>query len=175
MSVRPEKVQQVEELTEKLSASEAVVLVDFRGLSVGESNELRRRLSEAGVEFRVVKNTLTLRAANQLGIEGLEEILHGPTAAAFALQDPVAPAKELTRFAKEFQKLTVKAGILGAKVVDAAEVQRLADLPSKEELLARVVGGASGPLYGFAAVTSGLLRKFAYALEDLRRQREGAA
>lgn len=175
MATRAEKTQQVRELVDKLQQAQGVVLVDFRGLTVAENGELRRRLRQYGVEFKVVKNTLARRAARQVGLEGGDGVFEGPTAMAFAYQDPVIPAKELTRFSKEVGKLQIKAGILGKRFVEADAVEKLAALPPREELLAKVVGGAAGPLYGFAAVTSGLLRKFVYAVDALRRERESAA
>lgn len=174
-AARAEKQKQVAELAEKLERAQAVVLVDFRGMSVGESSELRNRLRQHGVEFKVVKNTLAQRAAEQVGLEGVEGVFVGPTAMAFAYDDPVAPAKELTRFHKEAGKPQIKGGILGGRFVGQDEVDRLAALPGREELIGRVVGGAAAPLYGFAAVTSGLLRNLVYVVDAVRRAREEAA
>ena len=163
------------ELAEKLERAQAVVLVDFRGLTVRESGELRNRLREHGVEFKVVKNTLARRAAEQLELEGIDDTLTGPTAMAFAYDDPVVPARELSRFHRDTGKPQIKGGILGRRFVGVDEVNRLAALPSRDELIARVVGGAAAPLYGFAAATSGLLRSLVYVLDALRRAQEDAA
>ena len=175
MPTRAEKVQQVAEIEAKLRDAQGAIVVDYRGLTVAEDQELRRRLREAGVEYRVVKNTLARRAAEAVGIRGVDGLFEGPTAIAFALTDPVPPAKELTRFAKDVGKITIKGGILGDRVVDAEAVRQLSELPSRQELLARVIGGAAAPLIGFAAVTRGLLRNVVYAFDALRRQREEAA
>lgn len=162
------------ELKEKLSGSKAAVLVDFRGLNVSEANMLRRRLREAGCEFRITKNTLTGLAALQLGLQGLDPYLRGQVAIAFG-NDPVMPAKVLSEFIRDTKKMEIKAGILEGKVIEASAVKVLADLPSREVLLARVLGGMQAPLYGFAGVLQGTLRTFVYALEAVRRQRAGEA
>jgi len=172
---RAEKVALVEQLTEKLQRAQAVVLTDFRGLDVAATNELRARLRKEGVEYRVVKNTLIRRAAAQAGIEGLDSLLEGPTALAFGYDDPVVPARELARFAKDFNQLQIKGGILQGRVIDTKEIQRLAELPSRDELLAKVVGGVQAPLYGLVGVLTATLRSFVYAVDALRRQREAEA
>src|SRR5690606_8680416 len=107
-AARAEKEKQVAELAEKLERAQAVVLVDFRGLTVRESGELRNRLREHGVEFKVVKNTLARRAAEQLELEGIDDTLTGPTAMAFAYDDPVVPARELSRFHRDTGKPQIK-------------------------------------------------------------------
>ena len=175
MLTRAEKQALVEELAGKLQRAQAVILTDFRGLNVAATNELRSRLRREGVEYRVIKNTLIRRAASQAGIEGLDPLLEGPTAVAFGYDDPVAPARELSRFAKEFNQLQIKGGILEGRVIDPKEIQRLADLPSREELLAKVVGGVQAPLYGLVGVLAATLRSFVYAVDALRRQREAEA
>lgn len=175
MAVKPEKVRQVERFEQDLRNSQGVILVDYRGLTVSESNELRQRLREAGAEFRVIKNTLARRAAEQAGVENIDGVFVGPTAAAIALNDPVEPAKALVRFAKDSGKTEIKGGILGLRYITPQEVQKLADLPSRQELLAKVVGGAAAPLVGLVSVTSGLLRNVVSVIDALRRQREEAA
>lgn len=175
LAVKPEKVRQVAQFQEDLENSQGVILVDYRGLSVTESNDLRRKLREAGATFRVVKNTLARRAAVQAGVSGADDIFIGPTAAAIAWSDPVESAKALVSFNKETGKVEIKGGILGLQLISAADVQRLADLPSRQELLAKVVGGAAAPLVGFASVTRALLRDVVSVFDALRRQREEAA
>lgn len=172
---RAEKEALVQQLAEKLQRAEAVVLADFRGLNVAATNDLRARLRQQGVEYRVIKNTLIRRAAAQAGIEGLDGLLEGPTALAFGYDDPVVPARELARFAKDFNQLQIKGGILQGRVIDSKEIQRIAELPSRDELLAKVVGGMQAPLYGLVGVLSATLRSFVYAVDALRRQREAEA
>jgi large subunit ribosomal protein L10 len=169
---RPEKETAVAELKERLSSVPAVVLSDYRGLTVKKVTELRRRLRQAGVEYRVVKNTLTRRAAHEAGLADLDQFLAGPTALAFSSGDPVLPAKILMNFARENKELAVKGGVLEGRVIGADQVKALADLPPREVLLARVLGGLQAPLVGLASVLSGTLRGFAYALAAYQRQRE---
>ena len=169
---RPEKEAAVAELKERFASAKVVVLTDFRGLTVKKATELRRRLRQAGVEYRVVKNTLTSRAAREANLTGLDQYLAGPTALAFSGADPVAPAKVLMEFARENKELTVKAGVLDGRVIDAEQVKALADLPSREVLLAQVLAGMQAPLTGLVRVLNGTLAGFVYALEAYRRKLE---
>ena len=170
---RPEKEAAVVEIQEKLQKSKAVVIADYRGLNVGEVTELRKKLREAGVEYKVAKNTLTSRAAKAAQIEGLDEYLTGPNAMAFGYNDVVLPAKILSTFAKDHKKLSIKGGILEGKVIDFNAVKALADLPSREVLLGQVAGVMQAPLRGLATVLSGPMRNMVYALEAVRKQKAG--
>ena len=160
------------EVKEKLSRSQAVVLGDYRGLNVKDITALRGELRKAGVEFKVVKNTLTRLAARDLGIEGLDPYLEGPTALAFGYQDPVAAAKILATFAKTHKELELKGGLLGTKAISAEGVKALADLPSREVLLGQVLGAMRAPLQGLVNVWQAPIRGLAQGLEALRQQRE---
>lgn len=176
MPVREEKVRRVAELRERLSRARGLVLTEFRGLTVEEQTRLRRELRRVGVEFRVVKNTLTRIAARDAGVEAIEPFLVGPTAIAFGYDDPVVAVKELVRAARELRdNLSIKAAVVEGQVVAGDRVQAIADLPSRQELLGRVVGAAAAPLTGFAGALAGLLRRFAYAVDALRRKREAEA
>ncbi|TCL54302.1 LSU ribosomal protein L10P [Hydrogenispora ethanolica] len=170
---RPEKEAAVSEIQEKLQKSKAVVLADYRGLNVQEVTELRKKLREAGVEYKVAKNTLTSRAAKSVSIEGLDSYLSGPTALAFGYNDPVTPAKILSNFAKDHKHLELKGGILEGKVIDFNAVKALADLPSREALLGQVAGLMQAPLRGMATVLSGPIRNLVYAVEAIRKQKAG--
>jgi len=167
------KQQIVSEIKAKFENSSSVVLTDYRGLNVAQVTELRKKMREAGVEYRVLKNTMIRFAAHELGLEGLDPYLEGPTAVAFSA-DPVAPAKIIYDFAKDNKQLEIKVGVLDGKVIDVAQVKALAELPSREELLAKVLGGMQAPLYGLASVLSGTLRSFVYALDAVRKQKEEA-
>ena len=169
---RDEKQVTVQELVEKLGQAKGAVLTDYRGISVVKMTELRRQLRQSGIEFKVVKNTLTKRAARELGIADLDQYLEGPTAIAYSLIDPVAPAKSISEFIKIGKVLEIKAGLLEGKVISAAGVQALADLPPREVLIAQVVGAIAAPLSGFLRVLQGPIRKFGYALEAVRKQKE---
>ena len=169
---RSEKDQLVAELTGKLKGASAVYYTDFTGLNVKRMTELRRRFRKAGVEYVVIKNTLALRAVNESGLAG--ERLRGPTGLVFGT-DPVAAAKVLSDFARENdQKPTVKGGLLDGRHIDVDQVKALANLPSREQLLAELAGGLQAPLAGFVGAMNGLLYMFAGALDALRTQREGA-
>ncbi len=170
-----EKVQVVEELVDKFQRGQGVVLTDYRGLDVKEMTELRSKLREAGVEYHVVKNSLALIAARQVDLGDLEELLVGPTAIAFGYDEPVSAAKVLSQFAKDHDDLEVKGGVLDGKVIGADGVKALADLPSREELLAQVLRGMQSPISGLVGVLHGTLRQFVYALEAVRKQKEDAA
>jgi large subunit ribosomal protein L10 len=172
---QPEKEAIVAELKEKLSRAEAMILTDYRGLTVAEITELRRRLREAGIEYRVAKNTLTRLAVSEKVDTALDPYLVGPTALAFAYEDPVAPAKILVEFAKGKKALKIKGAILADKVIDAAGVQALAQLPPYEVLVAQLLGQLQGPMRGLATVLSGPQRGLAIALDAIREQKERKA
>lgn len=152
-SVIEKKQALVGEIADKLKNSPSTVIVDYRGLSVAQVTELRKQLREAGVEFKVYKNTMTRRAAEQAGIEGLEEFLTGPNAIAFGLEDVVAPAKILNEFAKKNDALEIKAGVLEGNFVSVEEVKALAELPSREGLLSMVLSVLQAPIRNFALAT----------------------
>ncbi len=165
----------VAEIKEKLKKAQVAILTDYRGLNVSDITELRRQLREEGIEYRVLKNTLTKRAAAELGYEGLEEFLEGPTAIAFSYDDPVGPAKILSKFAKGNDKLKLKAGILEDALISQEKIVFLADLPSKEVLLAQVAGTFASPLTSFASVLQANLRNFVYVLDAVRQEKEKSA
>lgn len=144
--VLEQKKVTVAALIEKLSAAQAGVLVDYRGLTVSEDTELRKKLREAGVEYTVVKNTLTRFAAKEVGLGELDEILNGPTSLAISDSDPVAPAKIISDFAKTNDKLEIKAGFLDGKVISLDEVKTLASTPSRDTLIAKIMGSLNAPI-----------------------------
>ncbi|AGA67968.1 ribosomal protein L10 [Desulfitobacterium dichloroeliminans LMG P-21439] len=171
-----EKALVVAEIKEKFQNSTGVVLADYRGLTVAQVTQLRAQLREAGVDYRVLKNTMVRRAAHEVGIEGLDGYLEGPTAVAFSA-DPVAPAKVLAEFLKatKVKTFAIKAGVVEGKVIDEAGVKALAELPSREVLLAQVLRGMQAPLVGMANVLQGPIRKMGYALEEVRKLKEAQA
>lgn len=169
---RPEKEAMVESIRGRLERARASVLTDYRGLNVQEMTQLRKQLTQAGVEYRVLKNTLTSRAAKEANIQGLDRYLEGPLAIAFGYDDPVAPAKVIFAFTKDHKNLEVKGGILEGKIIDAEGVKALADLPGREQLLAMVLRAVQGPLYGLANALQGNIRNLAYAIDAVRRMKE---
>lgn len=143
-----QKKQIVSDMVETLKNSQAGVFVNYCGLTVEEDTELRRKFREAGVEYKVIKNTLTSRAAKEVGFEALEPILNGPTALAVSADNPVAPAKVIGEFAKKHEALQVKAGFMDGAVISIDEIKTLADTPSREELLAKMMGSMKSPISG---------------------------
>lgn len=176
MAVTQEKIAAVAELKEKLSDSKGVVLTSYRGLTVAQDTAFRRKMREAGIEYRVAKNTMTRIAAKELGLEGLTSFLEGPTALAMSYNDPVAPAKAISNFIKEnkLQSIEIKAGIVEGQVIDANSVKALANLPPREVLIAKALGSMQAPITGFVNVLSGTIRNLAYVLEAIRKQKESA-
>lgn len=171
--IRPDKEATVSEVRQKFEKAISVVLADYRGLNVLEVTELRKKLREAGVEYKVIKNTLTSLAAKDAKIEGLDQFLSGPTAIAFSYGDLVTPAKILSGFAKDHKNLSLKGGVLEGKVIGADLVKALAELPSREVLLGQVAGMLQSPMRGLVNVLSGPLRGFVYAVEAIRKQKAG--
>jgi large subunit ribosomal protein L10 len=169
---RTEKQALVAELSEKIKGAKALYYTDFTGLNVKRMTELRRRLRKAGVEYVVIKNTLALRAVNESGLVG--ERLRGPTGIVVA-KDALAGAKVLTDFAKENdQKPSVKGGMFDGRTIDAEQVKRLANMPSRDQLLSELGAGLMAPLASFAGALNGMMYQMVGALEALRAQKEGA-
>lgn len=161
------KEQIVNELTEKLKASKATFVADYRGLTVDEVNTLRQELSKAGVEYRVVKNTLLKLAAKGTGSECLEAYLSGPTAIAIAGDDPVAPAKILSDFAKGKDKFQLKIGSLDGKILSTEDIRALAELPSREVLLSKMLSTMNAPVSNFVGVLAAVPRSLVQVLGAL--------
>jgi large subunit ribosomal protein L10 len=169
---RSEKERLVTELRDKLVDAQSLYYTDFTGLNVKRMTELRRRLKRAGVDYVVIKNTLALRAVNESGLAGTA--LKGPTGLVVG-KDPVAAARVLTEFAKEFEdKPAVKGGMLQGKAIDNAQVKRMALLPSRDQMLADLAAGMQSPMAAFVGALNGLFYMFAGALDALKSQRDGA-
>jgi large subunit ribosomal protein L10 len=170
---RTEKEQLVAELKDRIKSAPALYYTDFTGLNVKRMTELRRRLRKANIEYVVIKNTLALRAVNESGL--VAERLRGPTGLVVA-RDAIAAAKLLQDFAKENdQKPTVKGGMLEGRAIAVEQVKKLAQMPSREQMLADLGAGLQSPMAAFVGALNGLLYMFAGALDALRSQREGAA
>ena len=164
---RPEKVAVVDEVRGRLEAAHGAILTEYRGLTVKDIAGLRRSLRDAGGEYGIYKNTLVRFAARDLGLDELEQLLVGPTAIAFVDGDAAAVAKALRDFARTNPHLVVKGGVLGKKVLSAADTTALADLPPREVLLARIAGGFAAPMQQFAGLLQALPRNLAYGLKAL--------
>lgn len=164
------KEQEVAALKQLFEQSQAVILTDYRGITVAQDVKLRARMRAAGLEYMVAKNTMLTLASEQLEQESLTAYLKGPTAVTFAV-DPVAAAKIISEFIKENKVTKIKAGLLTGKVIDAAGVDALAKLPAREVLLAQVAGAFASPLTAFASVSSGLLRQLVTVVDKVREQK----
>jgi len=169
---RPEKAAEVEELRGIFERARGAILADYRGLDVKMISTLRRRLREAGVIFRVVKNTLLVRAAAGLPAEKLVEGLEGPTAVAYTEGDPVDVAKALTGFIREFRLPAIKGGLAEGHVMDAEQVQTLATMPPRPVLLAQVVGGLQAPIASLVGTLQQLYSEFVWTLQGVADRRQ---
>lgn len=169
-----EKKKIVEDLHERLTKSKVVIVTDYKGLNVEAMTELRRKLREEKIDYRVVKNTLLMRAAKETGVERIQDHLKGPSAIALSFDDPVAPAKVLMEFAKKNEKLEIKAGVMENQALDLAGIKALAALPSREVLLGQLLSAMVGVPTGLVRVLNGIPQKLMYALQAIKDQKEAA-
>ncbi len=176
MATRVEKEQLVAQMKSELESAKGAVLVEYSGLTVAAATELRRKFLAHNVRYHVIKNTLTAIAARELGLDSFADQLHGPNALAVSDNDAVAPAKALKEFLEETKStaITMKAGLLEGEVVGLDAVKELADLPSREVLLAKVVGSMQAPITGFVRCLNGNITNLVYVLEAIRKQKESA-
>jgi len=168
------KQQLVAELTEKMAAAKAAYLTDYRGINVEEANTLRGELLKTGVEYRVVKNTLLKLAIKGTDNECLGEHLSGPTSLTIVNDDPVASAKVLSDFAKKVNAFELKGGVLDGTFLSVDDVMALADLPSREVLLAKMLGSINAPVSNFVGVLAAVNRSLVQVLAAVRDQKEAA-
>ncbi len=167
-----EKVQIVEEFTDKFSKCKVVIATSYIGLNVEQMGSLRRKLRENGSEYHVVKNTLLVRASRGNDVEVLQDLFTGTTAVALHFTDPVAPAKALTEFAKENEKLVIKGGSLEGKRISGKEIQDLASLPSREVLLGQLLSVMNAVPTGFVRVLNNIPQNFMNVLLAVKEQKE---
>ena len=172
---RPEKVAVVDEVRDRLSSSNGALLTEYRGLKVSDLAALRRSVGEAGGDYKIYKNTLVRRAAADLQLTELDPLLVGPTAIAFVDGDAVAVAKSLRDFARANPNLMIKGGLLGTKVLSAADAGALADVAPREVVLAQLAGALAAPLQKMAGLLQALPRNFAYGLSALVEKRGSEA
>jgi len=172
---RPEKVAVVEEVRQRFDAADAALLTEYRGLKVKDLAGLRRSLRSNGGEYKIYKNTLVRLAASDSGLDGLHELLVGPTAITFVSGDAAGVAKVLRDYARTNPLLIIKGGVLGNKILDAQETTALAELPSREVLLAQMAGALAAPLQQLAGLMQALPRNLAYGLAALRDQKAAEA
>lgn len=175
MLTRQRKKEIVAEIKGKIENSTAVVVAEYKGITVEQMTNLRSDMRKADCDIKVVKNTLAKIALNDLDIDGLDEYLTGPTIFTFT-NNPVDAAKILKKFNKEVNDgMQIRAAFLEGSIIDKKEVEELADLPSREVLIAKVLGGMQSPLYSFANVLSANLRNLVCVLEAIKKQKEEAA
>ena len=168
----PERVAVVEEVRRHFADSDAAILTEYRGLKVQDLAGLRRSLRTNGGEYKIFKNTLVRLAAKQSGLEELESLLEGPTGITFVSGDAAAVAKSLREYSRTNPLLVIKGGVLGDKVIGAKETAELADLPSREVLLARLAGALAAPMQQLAGLMQALPRNLAYGIAALRDKKE---
>ena len=169
--VLEQKKQVVQEIKEKLEKSESIVLMDYKGLNVADVTDLRKQCRESNVEYKVYKNTMLRFALHEFGVEGLDEYLEGTNAVAFAYEDPSSAAKVAYKFAKENDKLEIKIGLVDKDIFDVNQLKQLSELPSKEVLIAKVLGGLNGPIQGFANVLNGTMKGLVVALNQIAEKK----
>jgi large subunit ribosomal protein L10 len=160
-----EKINLVKEMHEDIEESNALLLTDYRGLTVTEITTLRRTLRDAGTDFTVVKNTLFTLAAKDLVSEDLLPLLVGPTAVAFVHKDAIASAKALVDFARTHKLLEIKGGYVEGKVLDPAQIQALSKIPSREILISQMLGAFQSPIAGFVGTLQGIMSQFVFTLQ----------
>jgi large subunit ribosomal protein L10 len=169
-----EKAQTIDELTTKLRDSKGAVILDYRGLNVADISALRRQLAAEQVEFHVAKNTLLRIAADRAQVEIEPELLTGPTAIAFGWENEVTPARLLSEYVRRSRIVSLKGGIIGGRSINAEAVNRVADLPPRDQLLAQLLGGMNAPLAQTLGLVQAQARKMAGLFEALREQKAGA-
>ncbi len=168
---KEQKEAAVDALASEIGEHSIVLLSDFTGMNVETATEIRRRFREKSVKFRVVKNSLAKRALERIGATDLAEHLTGPNAVVLSESDPIAPAKILVEFEKKNDTPKIRTGWVDASIVTAAEIRRMADLPSREQLLAQIAAGFQAPVSGFARLLSEMLRQLVSTLDEIGKSK----
>lgn len=170
------KVEVVDDLKKLVAETQAAILTDYRGLSVAELTDLRKKLRGVGAEYRVVKNTLFKRAAaDNMPVAELESFLTGPTAIGFAKSDPVGAARVLVEFVREHKAISLKVGVMDGKILDAAQIDALSKIPSREVLISQMLGSLNSPISGLVGTLNGILSNFVFTLQAIADKQGGAA
>lgn len=168
---KPEKVTAVAEAREKLTRAKAVVVTDYRGLTVAEMTDLRARLRKEGVEYKIIKNRLAKIALKEAGLNTMDDFLKGTTALAFGMKDPVGPAKVLTAYNKENDKLKLVGGLMDNRLLDLRAIGELSSMPSREVLLSRMLGSLTSPVQKLAYGLNQTVAKVVYAFDAVARKK----
>ncbi len=169
-----QKKEIVKDLHEKFARSKVVIITDYKGLDVSTINDLRRRLRAHEIEYKVVKNSLLVRAAEETDVALIKDRFKGPSAVALSYDDPIAPAKVLTKFLDEFSQLEIKSGVMDGKVLDLAAIKKMSTLPSREELLGQFLSAANGVATSFVRVLNAIPVQLLNVLQAIKEQKEAA-
>ena len=172
MSTKAFKDEKIEKIKEKVDKAQVVILTDYKGLTVEEITKLRREIQKTGGDYMVTKNTLTKIAIKDTPYELLTDSLKGPSAIAFGFEDPVSPAKALSKFIKEAKKGEIVAAVLDGKLLSAQEAKALANLPSKEEIYAKMLGCINSPATGIAGAVKAVMSSLTRAMAAVRDQKQ---
>ena len=167
-----EKKEIVKDLHEKFSRSKVTIITDYKGLDVTTINDLRRKLGAEKIEYKVVKNSLLIRASEETDVALIKDYFKGPSAVALSYDDPIAPAKVLTNFAEENKQLEIKIGVMDGKVLDISAIKKIATLPGREELLGQFLSVANGVVTSFVRVLNAVPVKFLNVLQAIKEQKE---
>ena len=167
-----EKKKIVDNLNQRFSKSAIVIVSDYKGLDVSTINDLRRKLREENIEFQVVKNSLLVRAAEQTDVDLIKDQFKGPNAVALSYTDPVAPAKVLTNFAKDHEELEIKGGVLNGQVLELNDIKTLSAMPSRDQLLGKLVSTLNAVPASFVRTLSEIPKKLLYVLLAVKEQKE---
>ncbi|MBF0330290.1 MAG: 50S ribosomal protein L10 [Nitrospirae bacterium] len=175
MATKEIKSKQIADLTERFSKAKAVVLTEYKGLTVAEISELRKQLKEAGADYKVAKNTLSIIASRGTPVESAKDFFTGPTGIAFGFEDPVAAAKKVLEYSGKNEKLKVKSGIIDGKLCTVEEVKAISKLPARPVLLGMLAGTFQAPASKMARLLNATVVRFAYALEAVKNKKGEAA
>lgn len=171
-SGRIEKTRVVQELNDKFSRAKSVILTDYKGLTVKELSDIRNHLRKCGAEYKVVKNTIALRAAEGTGVQSVHDYFTGTTGVVISYDDFMTPMKTLIEYANKLDVFKIKVGVLEGAVLNPAMIKDVAYLPSREVLLAKALGSMKSPIYGLASTLHGILRQFAYVINAVKQSKE---
>lgn len=174
MSTKAFKNEKLEEIKKSIAEAKVAIVSDYRGLTVAEITDLRRQLQKEGADLTVVKNTLAIKAVENSEYKPLAALLKGPSAIIFGYKDQAAPAKVLTQFIKKAKKTEIKGAVLEGNTLSPKDVQKLAELPSKEELYAKILGSINSPASGLVNTLNGVARALVRAVDEVRKQKEAA-
>jgi len=170
---KQQKTKVIKDIKEKFEKSKVIILTDYKGLKMSQLSDLRKKLRKIDAEYKVFKNTMINLAIKDKAIEGFVSLLNGSTALLFGYKDPVMPAKTLSKFIGENgDRPSIKGGLLDGSFIDSKAISVLAKLPSREQLLAKVLGGMQAPVYNFVCDLQGIIRKFVYALNAVKEKKQ---